>query len=400
MLNCKGAEALQISVIVNGSRSPIDHTVFTALLENSVASNRAAYRRALVQLEIPFIDLVDLARIGDIPYSLFFAPLRLVESQIQAKTDKLLQGLSKQTFSLNSRHTVRLRDIELIVKDLLRKQELAKKYDNTLSKNPIIGLLKRAGRSVEVDARKLMEALGLTHQAVRETTTKEAALNLLVRRLEINQVLVSQSQNNYMPQLLKGVKFSGMTIKDTKVPYIFLAGGDQGDFQEPAGRRVFTLTLMSVLVARGIFAPVTYDGHSTEPDVRREYDIVGEILMPAAELGNKKLASLPDIQEAAGLFKVTPSALVIRLLRLGILGRDSAGAYLSDLETEYSNRKKFHPHQPKPVNAIRKYNGREFSLRMMDALDSGKMSPRDFRRVVCLNKIKQSEINDFREALR
>ncbi len=47
-----------------------------------------------------------------------------------------------------------------------------------------------------------------------------------------------------------------MTVRDAKVPYIFLAGGDHGDFQEPPGRQLFTLVLMTVLVARGIFAPV------------------------------------------------------------------------------------------------------------------------------------------------
>lgn len=55
---------------------------------------------------------------------------------------------------------------------------------------------------------------------------------------------------------------------------------------------------------------------------------------------------------------------------------------------------------PKVVNAIRNYNGRELSLRMLDVLDSGKLSRRDFCRSVCLNKIKPTEIDEFREALR
>lgn len=43
------------------------------------------------------------------------------------KTEALLRDLSKRTFSLNSRNRVRLSDVKLIVKDLLRKQELLKK---------------------------------------------------------------------------------------------------------------------------------------------------------------------------------------------------------------------------------------------------------------------------------
>src|SRR5690554_2003480 len=72
-----------------------------------------------------------------------------------------------------------------------------------------------------------------------------------------------------MPQRLTHVEFSGMTIRDNKVPYIFLAGGDHGDDQEPVGRTIFTLALMTVLVARRIFALMTWDGGSAAPSIPR-----------------------------------------------------------------------------------------------------------------------------------
>src|SRR5665648_514642 len=251
--------AVEIDVMLNGTHTPVDESVFLALLENSVASTYADYDKALKKSAINFTDLVGLARHGEVPYTLFFAPLPLVEAQIKTKTDKLLSGISKETFSVNSRDKVNLRDVELIVKDLLRKQQLLKTHDKTLKKNTIVGLLARPGKSVAADAAKLMNALGLTHEAIQSARTKERALAHLTARLEANQVLVSQSVQHFMPQRLTGVRFSGLTIKDAKVPYIFLAGGDPGDFQEPDGRRLFTLALMSVLIARRIFAPVTYD---------------------------------------------------------------------------------------------------------------------------------------------
>lgn len=398
-LRPRGRGAVQIEVVLKDTRTPVDRSVFAALLENSVASTYAAYRRVIETSFITFSDLVELAGHGEIPYSLFFAPLPLVEAQTKAKTSKLLHGLNKETFSVNTRDTVKMRDIELIVKDLLRKQELLKKSDSTLTKNQIVGLLRKPGHSVEEDARKLMRALGLTHEAMCSVKSKDAALGLFIRRLEANQVLVSQSVNNFMPQRLTGLKFSGLTIKDVKVPYIFLAGGDPGDYQEPTGRRVFTLALMSVLVARRIFAPVTYNGHSTGSDVGREYDIVGEMLMPAAELRHARLVSVDDVKAVANDFKVTPSAMAVRAMRLGITGTDLAASHLDELAREYSNRSQVQARQPKPVNAIRKYNGREFSVRMLNALDAGRLSKKEFCRSVCLNNIKPSQINDFREAL-
>ncbi|TDS86578.1 hypothetical protein [Nesterenkonia aurantiaca] len=391
---------MSIDVILRGTWTPIDEAVFTGLLGNSVASTYRSYDKALQNSWINFEDLLFLSRKGDIPYVLFFAPLPVVDTQIQMKTERLLSGLSKTTFSVNSRNQVHLGDIELIVKDLLRKQTLLKTHDKTLKQNKIIGLLSKPGPTIEDDANKLMHALGLAHNAIRSARKKEDALDLLISRLESNQVLVSRSVQHFMPQRLIGVKFSGLTIRDSKVPYIFLAGGDHGDYQEPTGRMIFTLALMSVLVARRVFAPVTYDASSPGSEVGREYDIVGAMLMPQDALQDVPLETLDEVKAAADEFKVTPSALTVRAQRLSMIGPDTAATHLNELQREFGQRPKSQARQPKAVNAVRKYNGREFSRRMLDVLDTGGISKREFCRVVCLRHIRPSQINDLREALR
>ena len=136
---------MNINVLIDGDSVPIDHDVFVVLLENSVASEYVDYQRALDKGSIKFEKLVWLARKGEIPYSLFFAPIDLVRAQVATKTRKLLEGISKDTFSVNSRETVELRRIELIVKDLLRKQALLKQHRRDMRQAA------RAGRRV-VDA--------------------------------------------------------------------------------------------------------------------------------------------------------------------------------------------------------------------------------------------------------
>jgi len=241
-----------IDVRLDGTAVPIDKAVFTTLLDNSVAGTYAGYRNALDRGSITYTELVDLARKGDIPYPLFFAPLALVVAQVDAKTRKLLAGVSKDTFQVGSREKVALRDVELIVRDLIRKQEALKKHDDTLAKNQVVGILRKPGASADEDAARLMSALGLTWEAFRACKSKERALEMFIERLEANQVLVSRSVQNYMPQRLDRVNFSGMAIRDTKTPIIFLAGGDHGDNQEPVGRTVFTLALMRVCTVIGV----------------------------------------------------------------------------------------------------------------------------------------------------
>ncbi len=386
-------------VIIAGESVPIDRSVFVDLLENSVVNGRAPYLHALEKSKIQYSELLKLARKAEVPHPLFFASPAVVQAQLRTKTAKLLQGVAPDTFTVNTRTTVKLRDVELIVKDLLRKQELARKHDSTLVKNKVVGLLRKPRPTVREDAEALIKAIGLDREAIRQARKKESALELIIEQLEANQVLVSRSVRGYMPQLIE-VHFSGMTVRDSKVPYIFLTGGDHGDFQEPYGRQIFTLVLMTVLVARGIFAPVSYDANSTAPDAGREYDIVGEILMPAADLQRITFEDLDAVKAMADVFKVTPSALTVRAMRLGSLTPLTAAGYLRTLEDEFRARAKTPAHQPKTVNAIRKYSGRELTRRMLLAVEERRLSAREFCRVVCLNRIGPSDLGELKAALR
>ena len=391
---------MTIHVTVGGARVPIERSVFTALFDQSIVYGHKPYTTALATSEITLDALVELARKAEIPYSLFFSPQVVVDAQVKKKIDTLLTGVGKDTFSLNSRSKVELRDVELIVKDLLRKQELLKRLDASLGVNRLVGCLKNSKAGVSADATSLRNGFGFTVGDLHECKTKNAALNLLIDRFEARQLLVSRSQQNFMPQNLpRGVKFSGMCVKDVKVPYLFLTSGDSADNPEPAGRQLFTLVLLGVLVARGRFAPVTYDDYADEPISAIEYELAEEVLMPAGMITDLSLDSLEALKAAADAFRVTPSAMVMRARRLGILTPLAANTFLDALRTEFAARAKATPRQPKAVNAIRRYNGVEFSRRMVQQLDAGRLNAKDFCRVVALNRLKPTEIGEFKAAL-
>lgn len=390
-----------MDVVVDGSVVTIDRAVFERLLDNSVAGTYVDYGRALESGTIKLRSLMRLCQLGEIPLPLFFAPLALVEAQVSAKTEKLLAGVSRDTFSVGSRATVELRDIELIVKDLIRKQELLKKHDPTLTKNRVVGAIAKAGATPEEDADRLMRAVSLTHDSLRACRTKERALEVLIERLEENQVLVARSVQHYMPQRLSHVKFSGLAVRDSKVPFVFLAGGDHGDVQEPVGRTIFTLALMTVLIGRRVFAPLTWDGGSVKTELGWEYDVAGAMLVPADRLRAMRLTSLDDMTRASDEFKVTPSAVVVRAMRLGLISPRAATAHLSELRQTFDQMPSRGPRSAiLPQNAVRKYGGRELSRRMLRALDASRISPKEFCRSVCLDHLKPSQIDDLRRAVR
>ena len=386
-------------VELGSSRTPIDLEVFKMLFENSVVRRYASYTKALQTGTITFSELIKLSRQAAIPYPLFFAPIPVVKAQINLKVKKLYQGASKQTYSLNSRSKVKLTDVELIYRDLGRKQELVKKFDPTLKQNVILGMLAKSKNELAFDAQRLLSALGLTTAQIHAAKNKAVALELLIAHLEAAQILVSRSVNGYMPQTLSKVRLSGLTVKDQKVPYIFLAGGSHDEDEEPEGRQIFTTTLLAVLVARDIFAPVTMDARATVAAPSAEYDLVSEILMPSDLLPSQDLSTLEQVRTASSFFKVTPSALVVRAMRLQLLERKAAHIYLDELAEAFRTRRSSRRRAPKPVNAIRKYNGREFSRRMISAMDQGHMTPAELCRSVCAGKISVGDIPEFRNAL-
>lgn len=392
---------MPINVTLDRVATPIDRDVFASLFEQSVVRNYAKVTKALETGSISFKDLVRHARKAEIPYPLFFAPRDVVEEQIRIKQERLLQGFStKHEFSMNSRHHVDLAQVELIVKNLQFKQEWMKK-DKTLDRNPIVGILKKSKASIAEDAAKLMAALDLDPMELRGAKKKGDALTLLVEKLEAKNILVAQSVQDLMPQRLpEGKIFSGMTVKDTKLPFIFIASGDEGEAFEPTGRRIFTLTLMAVLVARGRFATVTYNGHTTEDKSNREYWLSAEILMPEADFRRTDLSDLDAIRAASDVFKVTPSAVVMRAQRLKLLTRDEAEAHLNDLKDAFDRIEKTPRNRMLPMNALRKYNGHECSRRMLALYDAGTIRTSDFCRVMFSNAYRNDRaINDYRAGL-
>ncbi|MBX9718004.1 MAG: hypothetical protein K2X36_04080 [Microbacteriaceae bacterium] len=391
---------MTVTLTLSRSQISIEREVFNALFSDSVVASRAGVTSALDGKALAFGTFLALAREAEIPYPLFFAPLDVVEAQIRLKREKLMSGFTKKSFSANARHSVHLRDIELIVKDLLRKQALLRQYDSRLGTNELVGLLKGSRGQVEEDAGRVAAAIDLVRTEMRRREKKSAALEYFIGRLEANQVFVAQSARHFMPQNVPShVNFSGLALKDRKAPFIFLASGDEGERMEPAGRRLFTLTLMTVLVARGVFSPVNYDGHTKELSSSREYDIAAEILMPIDEMRTMRFPDLQSVKDAADLMKVTPSAVAMRARRTERIGHVTFETYMDQLRDEYRGTQKPRFGNPKPVNAIKKYNGVECSRRMLAILDAGHIDGTRFRQIMFSNKPRSPDINEFRQAV-
>lgn len=387
-----------MKVTIDGQSIEIPTDIFAALLDNSAARSYADFDHAMNRGSISWGNLKILAEKGDIPIPLFFGPKELVEHQIEKKDQALLSGLSKEAFSVNSRAEFRIADVELIVKDLIRKQELLKGLEPDLKKNTFVGCLRSNSEILENDVQAFFEHVGLNSDTFSAAKNAKEAFEKLASALEKVQVLVGESVRNYMPQQIRVGDFSGLTLKDPKIPYIFVAGGDKGDNQEPIGRRLFTLVLLAVLVARNKFVPVAYNGDSLGGGSTYEFDLTASILMPKAKVIDAS-TDLDSIKQLAANLNVTPTALTVRLKRLGIIDFKGASEHLRALREEFLMRPAQFATQPRPANAIRKYNGTFMTQHMLAHLDAGRLKPKEFRRTICLNNLEIQNFSSLRESV-
>lgn len=390
-----------MSIVVSRGKSTttIERQTFKSLMEESWQREARECLKALETSRIRFTTLVELGRRAEIPYTLFFAPTAVAEEQLKRKRDILLRGVSKGTYSINSRGNVHLSDVELIVKDILRKQELLKKLEPSLPENGLVGSLRRSRRSVKADAEWLITELGVDRSYLLRVKTKELAVEHVIDHLEEHNIFVSQSMRNYMPQAIpKRAQFSGICIRDKKVPFLFLNNGDHRDSLEPAGRRLLTLALLTVCLARGKFQPVAYTDHSNDVIANHEYEVAEEMLMPAQSVSELNVASLDDIRAHADTFCVTPSAFLMRAQRLKLVDDATARDYLGTLREEFRNRPKSQARQPKPVNALRKYNSAEYSRSLLRQMDAGRLAASEIKRVLFQNR-RSVSISEFRAVL-
>lgn len=397
-----------LQVTLSSGSLTIDIRVFWALLNLSHIKTYAAYRLALLEKSIKFSDLKFLALKADVPYPLFFSPLDKVLRQIWDFDNELNNKIpSKEELSLNSRGRLKVEDIKLILKDLSRRQGLlSKQLLPTAPVNTYVGSiakLVKGGTSSSVLATTLRDALCINLDDFR-STTKEGGLSYLVEKAEAQGIFVSFSSHHYMPQNLKDVEMSGICLKDSKFPFIFINtkdGDDNPEIIEPAGRQIFTLLTMLVCIAMNRFVFSSKTKESKLPHMKIANEVVGEVLIPESDLSGITVRNLEDIKKVATFFKVTPSMCLVRLSQKGIISRPLANELRTQLAEEVKGKGGI-PRQPLPVNAYLKYNGSRFSREVLTAEKKGIIHG-DVVRNALFRKGKKMDPNllrDYRAKLR
>lgn len=380
----------------------ISKRVFEELFNNSHVYYLLDYINACKNNKIKFRKLVDLSRKAGIPYSLFFAPLEIVEKNKKRNDEILFQGAPNGLFSIAGRGDVKLNDINLIIKDLQRRQAFMSKHEKEAERNPILTIKRK--NDVEIFAKEIVDALHVDMEKIWSCKNKSKAYDILVEKLEESNIIVARSRLGYMPQSINpDVYFSGITIKNKKFPAIFLYTKDESNVGDPAGRRIFTIMLLLACMANDRFVMVSYDQSVKNTVEIFEYKVAEEILMPRSIIEGILVNSILDIKTLADALKVTPSMALMRLKRLGLLNNEDFNNFYNEISNERieatRNTQKSYYYNPKDVTKVITYNGRLFCNEVISLLQSNKIDYSTASNLLLFRKKDTKMINRLMETL-
>ncbi|MBQ3318600.1 hypothetical protein IJG76_01115 [Candidatus Saccharibacteria bacterium] len=390
-----------ILVALDSKYTYIPKEVFVMLFENSHIYYKRDYIKALEDNKIKFSKLRDLSREAGIPYSLFFAPIEKVEENINKNNEILFTGIQEGPIAIASRGDIRIRDINLIVKDIQKRQLFLAKNHREVVPNPILNL--RQQQTSTDMANLIIKSLNLDMDKFRNYSSKDSAYNYLVSCLENNNIIISRSRKGVMPQTIKpGLNFSGFSVKHKKYPAIFLHSKDEDRINDPAGRRIFTIFLLLACIANKRFATVSYNQSVEEPAQNIEYIVAEEILMPEDAISGTRIDNINELENIAEFFKVTPSMALVRLKRLGCIDRETFEKIFELLKNKWKNdseqqSKMGFKFNIKDTTRIVTYNGKLFTTEVINLLRANKLSAGDASRLLFFKKKSKSLLNELKE---
>jgi len=381
----------------------IQKEIFELLLDIPTIKDYTCYKNALIENKININDLKFLSEKACIPYPLFFAPLDKVLLQIKDKDSNLADKLpDKDEMSIALRGGTSISDIEIIVKDIGKKQEFLKnRILDSKDENKYVGIFSKSikmGVSDKEIAEQFRDYFDINLLEMRKLS-KDGVLSYLCRKIEEKYIFISMSSYNYMPQNLdREIGLSGLCIKDKIVPYVFINTRD-GDLNpkilETSGRQIFTLVSMMVCIGMNKFVLSTKTGLLKDSDYKRVYSIASEILIPGEDLDKIVISSVSDLDYWAKSLKVTPSMLLVCMVRSKKMTQKVAKAFLKELKDRLKSVTT-PKRQPTDINGYKKYNGERFSKEVVNAYKSGKIRQEEVKNALFRrNKMEGNLFNAY-----
>ena len=341
----------------------LDDTVFRRLLNFYPEENLLSRRllsEALTRGTIAKLDLQREANTLFIPWHMFLLTPENLRAQLvnieRTRKDRIKIARLSSRGGQDGPPPNRLIDRYIRAQAFLHSTGLCQvnRYNNSLRGKTPLNAVERLSSYFQIDRSEFWQK-----------PTKEAAFEYLMTRIEARQInvalgtsearLVPTSRNHKV--LYRNI--SGFCLKDDRVPFVFI-NTNLSDEEEPLGRRIFTLVYLVALVGLGVYTVtrdwrMPLDSSLRDPYSEVAYRITSSFLLPEAAIAPYRGRDITRaiVNDLSGRYKLTPAAVLVRLLREQYISRDQYEALTVPTSPHISRLR-----SPRIDRAVRRLNGR------------------------------------------
>lgn len=395
-----------ISVTFNGVQLfTVKLDTFNILFKNTQLHNNDKIQEVRQNLRISISELKKLCVRANFPY-----PLLLVDStyarEISCNYEKrVYAGTDRTTVSIACRDKVNLADISLILRDIAHKQEVFNKI-HKWDDCDVAGALCRKEYnllSMEEKIHALKELINYDTSVIIAKSNKREAFDYLSEVLSNHHIYVSLYGRLSSPQILPKSNFSGIAVNNKKCPFLFVKTNSDNQGTDLWGRRIFTTVLLLLCLALKRNGPVAIGGfqdNSIDDDL---YVMAEEFLMPRTLLSDVAISDIDELKDISNMYKVSPSAMVMRLARMNKISTDDKSAILDALEKDFDKTKGFNRSKsPERQRRELSYYSNQHYIRVIsEAVLTGGIAREVAESVVCgrKGKIEASSLDGWVDIL-
>lgn len=132
----------------------------------------------------------------------------------------------------------------------------------------------------------------------------------------------------------------------------------------------------------------------------QHYLFAEEFLMPESYIKVESCESLLDIEQIAVKYSVSPSAVVMRMFRLGKISVATKALYLTTLFELWSaqSKRKGGGNKLDSNTAIARYNNRAVVSTLVKKYETKALNENEFRNLLCLKKGEHIDLEAIRNA--
>ena len=316
---------------------PLD--VFKITLQYTTEFDTKPYNEILKSKRVQLSKFRELYARARVPYPIVFMSKDDVKSQVDDYVKKTFAGVDmNRQYSIASHGTIQISAISIMLRHIAALQfEISKSISD---RNSLCGIfLKQEYKRMSVKDKACIarEKLDINTDRIKSTQGKKEAFLYLERQLNKHNIFISTYDHRLCAQPIRIEDFAGIFINHKKAPYIFIRASDDKGTIDPWGRKNLILMLMLGMLLHKNNKPVLLNTNTKHnSDINDEaYQFAEEMLMPREDFSECEHVKDLDIKKVSELYKVSPSAVIMRCYRLKLISNKQKESLLRECNEKF-----------------------------------------------------------------